>query len=529
MANTCEYKVKVKGTKKGCYAFYGSMLVGEEISIIKETGTKKDTTLVFAGDCKWEPDYLCTSWKDECPVQLPDNEDEVMEFSDAHYKGYTIQDRSRMFNVEVWCNFADVDEYDPNEGPYEVFEHYKSGEPIYDICPDGLHIGEEYEEYEEDEEDDSKKYKISKNGELKQYTGHNKKSYIPNKVISIRERAFEGCSTLQSIIIPDSVTNIGALAFLSCTSLRSVYIPASLVSPLTNVFRYCQSLSNIKVDDNNPMYKSIDGNLYTKDGKTLIQYATGKKDTTFEIPDFVENIGKHAFAECVSITSITIPDTVKSIDAEAFWGCSALDSVKLGKSLTSIGHNAFIDCNSLTSITIPENLTTLGGGIWPKSIINIDVDEKNTTYKSINGILYSKDGNTLLVYPQGRTDVSFTVPNFVLTIRSFYGNPHIKSVVIGNSVVSIEHGAFMNCSSLEKIYIPDSVTNIGDSAFWECSKLNDIIIPASITTMGRQVFYNCTNLSVNCVINSCPETWNPDWNLIYWQGQRCPVVWGYKE
>ena len=73
------------------------------------------------------------------------------------------------------------------------------------------------------------------------------------------------------------------------------------------------------------------------------------------------------------------------------------------------------------------------------------------------------------------------------------------------------------------------MTKIGDSVFYDCTKLSAVTIPASVKTMGRQVFYNCTNLTVNCVIGACPEGWNPDWNLIYWRGGRCPVVWGYNE
>jgi len=147
---------------------------------------------------------------------------------------------------------------------------------------------------------------------------------IPNSVTSIGGIAFSNCTNLTSIVIPNSVTIIGDSAFYRCTSLTSIEIPNSVTSIGDSVFNYCTSLESITVDENNTAYKSIGGNLYTKDGKTLIQYALGKKDTSFVIPDGVTSIGNYAFYYCDSITSVTIPNSVTSIGAYAFAGCTSL-------------------------------------------------------------------------------------------------------------------------------------------------------------------------------------------------------------
>ncbi|MBQ3046912.1 MAG: leucine-rich repeat domain-containing protein, partial [Clostridia bacterium] len=99
---------------------------------------------------------------------------------------------------------------------------------------------------------------------------------IPNSVTSIGDGAFYGCSSLTSIEKPNSVTSIGLLAFCDCDSLTSIEIPNSVTSIGEAPFRGCDSLTSIAVDSNNANYKDIDGNLYSKDGKTLIQYAIGK-------------------------------------------------------------------------------------------------------------------------------------------------------------------------------------------------------------------------------------------------------------
>ena len=127
--------------------------------------------------------------------------------------------------------------------------------------------------------------------------------------------------------IPDSVTSIGESAFL-----------------------WCYSLTNIAVGENNTAYKSIDGNLYTKDGKTLIQYAIGKTATSFNIPDSVTDIGSYAFMGCISLTSVTISDSVVTIGRETFSGCEILTSITIPDSVTSIDYAAFRDCASLADV-----------------------------------------------------------------------------------------------------------------------------------------------------------------------------------
>ena len=147
---------------------------------------------------------------------------------------------------------------------------------------------------------------------------------IGSGVTAIGSYAFYDCTGLTSVTIGSGVTAIGSYAFYDCTGLTSVTIGSGVTAIGSHAFYDCTSLTSITVDGNNPNYSSIDGNLYSKDGKTLIKYAMGKEDASFEIPDGVVTIESGAFSYCENLTSVTIPDSVIVIGSYAFTGCSKL-------------------------------------------------------------------------------------------------------------------------------------------------------------------------------------------------------------
>ena len=366
------------------------------------------------------------------------------------------------------------------------------------------------------------------------------------KVIS--DCAFSDCASLTSVTIPDGVTSISDSAFRGCSSLESVTIGNGVTDIGKNAL-HLRSLANISVNENNKNYKSIDGNLYSKDGKTLIQYAVGKTDTAFTIPDSVTSISDFAFSGCSKLTSVTMPNSVTSIGDFAFYDCNKLTSVTIPDSVTSIGNYAFEGCGQLnyneygnalylgndsnpfvvlsepktydiTSCEINGNCKTINSGALAlcESLTNISVDENNKNYKSIDGNLYSKDGKTLIQYAIGKTDTAFTIPDSVTSIGSeaFLNCRSLTSVTIPDSVTSIGDGAFYGCSSLTNITIGDGVTSIGDGAFWNCSSLTSVTIGKGVKSIGKKAFYSCYSIeAIN--YKGSKEQWNSiskgsDWN-----------------
>ena len=181
---------------------------------------------------------------------------------------------------------------------------------------------------------------IIENGILVEYTGEGGSLVIPEGVTIIGNSAFFGCRKLTDVVIPNSVTDIGNSAFFDC-GLIQVSIPASVTNIGKSAFGYCQSLTSITVDKNNVNYRDIDGNLYSKDGKTFIQYAAGKTETECVVPYGVRVVGACAFDGCKSLTNVETPESVEYIDDYAFSLCESLTDVSILGPKTDISHLAF--------------------------------------------------------------------------------------------------------------------------------------------------------------------------------------------
>jgi hypothetical protein len=347
---------------------------------------------------------------------------------------------------------------------------------------------------------------------------------IPNSVKKISNYAFFYCTSLTSVTIGNGLTSIGGRAFDNCTSLTSIVIPDSVVSIGNRAFANCTSLINIDVSDNNKYFSSLDGNLYNKEKTELLQYAPGKKNTSFNFPDSVTIIGDCAFFYCSNLISIDIPDNVISIGEWAFIGCTSLMSVSVPDSVQSLGGSAFYntafynnesnwegdvlyigshltaakntiwgdynikeetlciadyafaDCTALNSITIPESVTYVGKYAFDNcsNLASIDVSDNNKNYSSINGNLYNKDKTQLLQYSIGKEDTSFIIPDSVTIICNY---------------------AFYRCTNLKSITVPNSTTSIGDSAFEGCRSLTSVTIGNNVTSIGNRAFQTCKNLA----------------------------------
>ena len=260
----------------------------------------------------------------------------------------------------------------------------------------------------------------------------------------------------------------------------------------------------------------------TSNGEITITGYTGPGGAVV-IPDMINElpvtaIGDYAFSGLPNLTSITIPDGVVSIGQRAFQETN-LSEATLPESLTTIGEGAFLDCPlstltiphsiisigdqafqgpDLTSVTVPSNVISLGNYVFGgPSMTSITVDPANPFYSSTDGILFNKDQTTLLEYPNGKTESSYTIPTGVTSIgvEAFDDSENLTSITIPNTVTNIGEAAFDSCLGLASITIPGSVTSVGDDLFEACSNLKSATISNGLTSLGVGMFGSCHSLT----------------------------------
>ena len=245
---------------------------------------------------------------------------------------------------------------------------------------------------------------------------------------------------MSDLQIKGNITKIGRSAFAGCECITALPNLSHLTKISDNAFEGCSIESvNIPGTVREIGYEAFAGCKYLKE---------------VTIPNSVEVL--QGFSDCPKLGYVYVPDSVKRIGE--FNNCPNLKINGLPASLDSIYSNAFRN-SGITSVIIPASVRYIGKRALTccENLSAIDVDPNNTKYSSLDGVLFNKRRDKLMVYPGGcRKRYDYTIPA---------------------SVTLVDESAFESNVGLTELRIPDTVKRLGRRAFYSvqnlCTRVRD--------------------------------------------------------
>lgn len=252
---------------------------------------------------------------------------------------------------------------------------------------------------------------------------------------SIYNQAFQGCKSLETVILPQGLKGLGKSAFEECNKLKYLTLSSTLDTIHTRTFYNCDSL------------------------RTVI------------IPEGVKRINASAFYSCYSLTTLTLPSTLRDLATDVFVEAGLLTKVTIPEGVTTLPAGAFSGCKKLESVILPSTLTKIEGqenGGWAPGAFSNCI-----SLKTIN--------------LPGVTEIA----NY-----AFQGCSKLEHVIFSSKLTTIGANAFNGCS-FTSLELPASLKTIGEQAFYNYNvqRINTVIWNSS-SEIPRNVFSSITYLFV---------------------------------
>ena len=361
---------------------------------------------------------------------------------------------------------------------------------------------------------------------------------VPATVRTIGDRAFADAQQLKALVFedtadhPSQLTAIGAEAAANTPALTEVAVPSKAASLGEGAFADSgitrlslpDSLTSIParlVKNSSLLTEAVVGNAVTEIGEAAFSAAHSLKglsvrqadgSTAPGFPSSLVTIGQEAF-NATGLGSVDLPASVRTIGDAAFNAIERLSHVGLNEGLVSIGSSAF-RTTGITEIVIPDSVTTVGSSAFSecsaltsahigrgveagqlsdaftssRQLSGFTVAPDNASYEAVDGVLYSKDHTSLVVYPAGKgSGTTYTVLDETTRIESgAFNSAPLKGVVLPSSLRSIGDWAFSG-SYLESLVLPKAFETFGECAFSGMPSLARVDLGGT-KTIGEQAF-----------------------------------------
>lgn len=299
------------------------------------------------------------------------------------------------------------------------------------------------------------------------------------------------------------------------------------------------------------------------------QYATPWANYTSKIKvvlirEGVTSIGESAFSECQALTEVDFASTVTRIENYAFFGCAGLTCVAFGDGVSQIGNYAFCECDGLTDVVIGDSITEIGyysfthcsslktvtigsrvaairGGAFDDCpmLLEYRVSSDNGSYSSDErGVLFNKNKTVLLRVPCGISG-TYEIPSGVISIDqgAFSDCTGLTGVTVPETLTALHKSEFEDCTMLEykpyngalylgsrdnpyyilmqpdkdvpsQLQIHSDTKMIAEEAFYDCRTLTSVTIPGSVATISEHAFGGCAGLVSLTIGNGVSEIGN---------------------
>lgn len=414
------------------------------------------------------------------------------------------------------------------------------------------------------------------------------------KITAIPNYAFAYCSNLRSVDIPESVTTIGQYAYTvySLAGIKSTVYNDGTASTTTHTvadmyidIKTLTIPANVESIDTYAFYNRglkleslvFEGTAENND-LTIGNYSFSILSTYASALDATNNgnvtLKSVKFpANLVSVGGLFLNGAITSVTCQYF----ALATADLSDCarLTTLGDN-FMAGMALTSISIPDSVTTIGNYVFANKIVangditktmkvadnttvtlpaglvslgsyfcaavdgvvGYSISDSNENYKTVDGVIYSKDGTTLVNYPFGKTATSYKIIdgcttiadgalksnatltsidfNDVKTVAGTYGlaktaitslnhefeslgnytflGSALETVVINITGSTAPTYLFQNCTSLTTVTLGENITELGNFAFSGCTSLTTVNASSNLVKLGNSIFASCSAL-----------------------------------
>lgn len=252
---------------------------------------------------------------------------------------------------------------------------------------------------------------------------------LPASITVIGDGAFAGCDKLTIVTGNDAVEVIGDYAFSGCTALEEIALPNTLKRIGDYAFDKCKTLTSVDMSD-------CDRLAYI--GKRA--FAQNTSLSTVKLSNGVKTLGEAAFAGCSMLQNVTMPAGVSDCGIGVFAGCSMLSRADISQcTLDTLPAWTFSGCSELGEVLLPESLSAIGEG-------------------------------------------------------AFYYCLALPSVNLPLGIEYLDSFAFAGCSALQSIdFMPEGLESIGRYTFYQNISVDSVTIPATTSYIGDHAFDGCVN------------------------------------